>query len=116
MFFSNGGYLFKLLPCEHFSDRIMRGIDNQHFSTGSHCSSQLVKVDFPIIAGRFISVRMGVQWDVYGFSGVKGDRRKILVEERLEHDDFVTLFKESSEHRILSFVSTTSHQDFRLDI
>jgi hypothetical protein len=43
-----------------------------------------------------------MKWNVNGYAAIEGDRRQILVKERLKHDDFITLFKESSEDGILA--------------
>lgn len=42
-----------------------------------------------------------MQGDIYRFSTVKCDGRQILVKERLEHDDFISMFQESREDRVL---------------
>ena len=73
-----------------------------------------------------------MQWNINGFSTVEGDRRKVLIEERLEHDDLVALLQERGEYRVLTwqgltavgrqciedgtFVSTTGDYNLSLDI
>jgi hypothetical protein len=44
-----------------------------------------------------------VEWDVDRFAALKCHRGQVLVEERLEHDDLVTLLEKRGEHRVLAY-------------
>lgn len=76
-----------------------------------------------------------MQGDVYRLSAVECDRRQILVEERLEHDDFVPVVQKRRKHGVLScsswwingrwprkyrilhaFISPAGDKDLRFDI
>jgi hypothetical protein len=47
-----------------------------------------------------------MQWNVDGFAPIKRYRWEILVKERFKHDDFVAMFKESHEDRVLPYASS----------
>ena len=88
----------------------MRGVDNDHLGAWSdRPSSKDIQVsadaltwnhipEFLYIYGPvtafwvFDGVWGWVQWNINGFATIEGDRRKILVEERFEHDNFIFLF------------------------
>lgn len=44
-----------------------------------------------------------MQGDINGFSAVESNRRKVLIKERLEHDDLVALVQEGGEYRVLTW-------------
>lgn len=73
-----------------------------------------------------------MQGNINGFSAVESNGRKVLIEERLKHDDLVALLQERGEYRILTwqalntvgrhwveddtFVSTTGDYNLGLDV
>lgn len=64
---------------------------------------QFIKVDPPVVAVWPLTGQVRVQGNINGFSAVEGDRRKVLIEERLEHDDLVALLQERGEYRVLTW-------------
>ena len=46
-----------------------------------------------------------MQGDIYRLSTVKCDGRQILVKERFEHNNFISIIQESREDRVLACTS-----------
>lgn len=44
-----------------------------------------------------------MQGNINGFSAIESDRRKVLIEEGLEHYDLVALLQERGEYRVLTW-------------
>lgn len=56
-----------------------------------------------------------MEGDVYTFSSVKNNRREILIEEGLEHDDFVSFVEERRQDRVLTLcgaIEYASNDDY----
>ena len=93
---------------------------------------QFIKVDPPVAAVGSLAGHVRVQGNINGFSAVEGNGRKVLVKERLEHNDLIALVQEGGEYRVLTwqgmntvsghciedgtFVSTTGDYNLGLDI
>ncbi len=63
---------------------------------------QLVEIDLPVVTGGLGLRAVGVKGDVDGGSTVENDCGEVLVEERLEQDDFVPRLEESGQHGIFA--------------
>lgn len=65
-----------------------------------------MEIDRPVITGWLGNVVRGrMQGDIYRLSTVECDRWQILIKERFEHDDFVSMIQESREDGVLTYAS-----------
>ena len=101
--------VLQLPSCEDFADRVVRCIHDDHLCFRSDCATmarrfnmrfinegdilpKCIKVEGPVVAGRGSHV-MGwrLEWYKDRYTTVECDGRKILVKERLKHNDFVPI-------------------------
>jgi hypothetical protein len=67
------------------------------------CIPQFIKIDPPVAAVGSLAGHVRMQGNINGFSAVESNGRKVLIEERFEHDDLVALIQEGGEYRVLTW-------------
>ena len=95
---------------EYFADRVVGGVEDDHFGFGRDGGFEFGEVDAPVGGGGGArpAVLWGVEWDVFYGAAGHFNVVEILVEEGFEDDDFIAWLDEAHECAEHAWVRVTT--------